>query len=249
MKKYTSLLMLFFGLMLFAQKNSLVEYYFINKLGVKDIMKEYLIFNENELYYANIQNDNNLNYEDEKLEKEIFNLEPLYTNLKTDSIYQEKIGIFDKNKSSYSRFILVEKIPTINWKIAKESQKILGYKCYKARAKFRGRDYIAWFTPDIPYNYGPWKLGGLPGLILKVESEFYDYEVKRIVLNSDKIPVLPRLKKFEEAEKKYTINQTIEYENNWLNYLLSNLIASLPPGSKIQEAPLRKDVRELSFEE
>ena len=108
-------------------------------------------------------------------------------NLKTDSLYQSKYGILKPNSSQVTTFTLVEKKPVMNWKITKESQKILGYACYKATTKFRGRDYIAWFTPDIPYNFGPWKLGGLPGLILKVENDYFDYEAKRVVLNSDKI--------------------------------------------------------------
>ena len=44
----------------------------------------------------------------------------------------------------------------------------MGYPCQKATATFRGRDYEAWFTPEIPVNDGPWKFFGLPGLILKV---------------------------------------------------------------------------------
>lgn len=39
--------------------------------------------------------------------------------------------------------------------------------CRKATGYFRGRNYIAWFCSDIPIPYGPWKLGGLPGLIIK----------------------------------------------------------------------------------
>lgn len=212
-------------------------------------MSEYLIFNDIELYYVNLTNDYNLNYENEKLAKEIYNIEPIYINLKTDSLYQDRLGIFKKNSGNYSRFILGEKKPVMNWKITKESQKILGYICYKATTKFRGRDYVAWFTPDIPYNYGPWKLGGLPGLILKVENNLFDYDAKRIVLNSDKIPTLPKLKSFPTAKYIYPLKQTIEFENNWLNFLKSNVAASLPTGSKLNEAPLRKDVREFSIDE
>lgn len=249
MKKYILFLNFILSLIITAQTTNLVEYNFTTKLGIDDVMKEYLVFNDSELYYANLMNKDGLNYEDEKLEKVLFNAEPIYFNLKTDSLYQERIGIFNKNKSGYSRFILVEKKPNIKWKITKESQKLLGYTTYKATTTFRGRDYIAWFTPDIPYNYGPWKLGGLPGLILKVENELFDYEAKRIVLNSDKIPTIPKLKNFEISKIKYTLKRAIEFENNWLNFLKSNMIASLPAGSKLNEAPLRKDVREFSINE
>ncbi|MGV0966654.1 GLPGLI family protein [Empedobacter falsenii] len=249
MKKILLIKFLLLFIILNAQQNSFVEFNLTTKHGVKDVMKEYLIFNNDELFYANIKNDDNLNYEDDKLEKVIFNLEPIYINLKTDSLYQHRIVILKKNSTEMKRIVLVEKRPTINWKITKESQKILGYKCYKAITKFRGRDYVAWFTPDIPYNFGPWKLGGLPGLILKVENDIFDYDATRIVLNSDKIPTIPKLKNLEIVKTKYSLKQTVEFENNWLNFLRSNVAASLPTGAKLNEAPLRKDVREFSIDE
>lgn len=57
--------------------------------------------------------------------------------------------------------------PTIKWKIEKEIKKVGKFTCQKARANFRGRNYIAWFMSDIPLPFGPWKLQGLPGLILE----------------------------------------------------------------------------------
>lgn len=51
-----------------------------------------------------------------------------------------------------------------------ETDTVLGYLCQKAEAEFRGRKWYAWFSMEIPYNFGPWKLGGLPGMILKAED-------------------------------------------------------------------------------
>ena len=65
----------------------MIEYDFIKNDGYNEVNKEYLIFNDSELYYANITNENNLNYEDEKLDREQINFEPLYINLQKDSLY------------------------------------------------------------------------------------------------------------------------------------------------------------------
>jgi GLPGLI family protein len=67
-------------------------------------------------------------------------------------------------------FIYEEDLPVLDWKISDEKQEILSYNCQKAAISFRGREYEAWFAPDIPIPNGPWKFGGLPGLILKLSD-------------------------------------------------------------------------------
>lgn len=56
----------------------------------------------------------------------------------------------------------------LEWKIVEEYEYILGYKSQMAETEFAGRKWIAYFTPDISINDGPYKFKGLPGLILKV---------------------------------------------------------------------------------
>src|SRR5690606_19858901 len=70
----------------------------------------------------------------------------------------------------------------INWNITQETKIIAGYKCIKATTNFRGRDWTAWFTPDIPVPVGPWKLRGLPGLIIEAvdSSNTYIYRAEKI---------------------------------------------------------------------
>ena len=56
----------------------------------------------------------------------------------------------------------------IKWKLSNETKRINKYLCKKATGKFRGRTYNAWFTEEVPINKGPWKLHGLPGLIVEI---------------------------------------------------------------------------------
>jgi GLPGLI family protein len=67
-------------------------------------------------------------------------------------------------------FLYKEDFPQINWTILNENQTISLYPCQKATTTFRGRKYEAWFTTKIPINNGPWKFGGLPGLILQISD-------------------------------------------------------------------------------
>lgn len=63
----------------------------------------------------------------------------------------------------------------LNWKILQETTKIGEYKVQKAETDFAGRKWTAWFTTDLPYQDGPYKFSGLPGLIVKVEDSQGDY--------------------------------------------------------------------------
>jgi GLPGLI family protein len=63
---------------------------------------------------------------------------------------------------------LMENIP---WEIHNSVKAVDGFTCFKATTLFRGRSYTAWFTKEIPLPFGPWKLNGLPGLILEAYDD------------------------------------------------------------------------------
>ncbi len=68
-------------------------------------------------------------------------------------------------------FLYSEEVEPIEWSFSMvEQQEILGYSCMVAECVFGGRKWKVWFTVDIPYPYGMWKLGGVPGIILKAED-------------------------------------------------------------------------------
>ncbi|MCL8538320.1 GLPGLI family protein [Chryseobacterium gallinarum] len=56
------------------------------------------------------------------------------------------------------------------WKILPDKEKIGNYNAQKAVTNFGGREWTAWFTQDIPFQDGPYKFYGLPGLIVKIED-------------------------------------------------------------------------------
>lgn len=72
-------------------------------------------------------------------------------------------------------FLYEEDMPEMGWSISDSTKNILNMVCFKATCRFRGRDYTAWFTPDIPAMSGPWKFSGLPGLILEVYDSRREY--------------------------------------------------------------------------
>lgn len=75
-------------------------------------------------------------------------------------------GLYKKEK-----YCLVEDtLGAIDWHIEPDFRRFGAYTCQKAMGLFRGRTYEAWFAPDIPIPSGPFKLGGLPGLILEAKS-------------------------------------------------------------------------------
>ena len=98
-----------------------------------------------------------------------------------------------------------------NWQLENEIVNIEGFNCHKATTTYLGRDWIVYFTQEIPINLGPWKLWGLPGLIVKATDSEENF---KFVLNGfEKIdnntPLILTLK--SQSGKEYSKVNKIGY--------------------------------------
>ena len=101
------------------------------------------------------------------------------------------------------KFKYEEPISKMKWKMLGKDSVIAGYPCQLAETNFRGRTWKAWFTLDIPISNGPWKLGGLPGLILKATDHtgWYDFDCAGIQ-NITAQPITVLKENFETMKPK-----------------------------------------------
>lgn len=72
----------------------------------------------------------------------------------------------------------------VDWTIGAETKIIAGYKAIKAKA-FRKKashteEVEVWYTPELPYTFGPLGYNDLPGLILEMKRFKVTYKFKRI---------------------------------------------------------------------
>lgn len=144
----------------------------------------------------------------------------------------------------------------IKWHISDEYKTIEGFKSQKATGQFRGRNYTAWFANSIPHQYGPWKLYGLPGVILEAtdDKQIVQYRIKKICYPcSEKLCV----KSPEEAINK-TLLEHIQIQDNFsifmTKYMGEQLAESLPESNvtmTTKDIPTEESIkkrRERSYE-
>ncbi|MDR1056711.1 MAG: GLPGLI family protein [Prevotellaceae bacterium] len=117
-----------------------------------------------------------------------------------------------------------EHLTTPEWNIMDVTLDILGYRCQKATANYKGRNWIVWFTHEIPISEGVWKLRGLPGLILKAEDseKHYSFECtgierltppRPIVKNNSVIYQTVSKKDYDELYKTFFNNPSAYLEH------------------------------------
>jgi GLPGLI family protein len=88
-----------------------------------------------------------------------------------DYLYFAKENQLFTREKVFNNYLTEEDAPKIPWKIEKDTASFSGVKCKKATARFKGRNWIAWYAPELPFSSGPWKLSGLPGLIIEAYDE------------------------------------------------------------------------------
>lgn len=75
--------------------------------------------------------------------------------------------LFTKEMFSLRSYLVEEEAPKIEWKLNKDTINLSGLHCQKATATFEGKNWTVWYAPSVPFPGGPWKLNGLPGLIVE----------------------------------------------------------------------------------
>jgi len=78
---------------------------------------------------------------------------------------------FGQEFISLQTYVYQDQLPEIIWKISKDTASFSGVACQKATAAYEGKNWTAWFAPSLPFQSGPWKLSGLPGLIIEAYDE------------------------------------------------------------------------------
>lgn len=115
----------------------------------------------------------------------------------------------------------------MRWSLSDEVRRIDSLECKKADAWFRGRKYTAWYAPDIPIPNGPWKMGGLPGLIIELRESSGDMH---FLLQSIRIENMDDLRRNPIMQKNHPDIQA--YMQYWRK-LIARMkgMAAAQPGS------------------
>ena len=234
-------LIILFGINLQAQDNlnGVITYksYYPDKKQRNRSVDMTVYFNNYESLMANIKAQKS-SVKVEKNNDEV-NLTLPYGDSLGGRIYRntkDSLMITRRPKNSISEaFIVNEQWLDIKWDIKTKTKNIGDYTATKAKGHFRGRDYTVWFTYDIPVPFGPWKLHGLPGLILEAEDS---EKMMRFYATQIKIPYdIKNIIKAPTAENEITHKEEVYMQDNFDKLLAKKMNARLPKGSKMTPKP------------
>jgi GLPGLI family protein len=165
------------------------------------------------------------------------------------------------DRISRNLFAYEEKIK-FDWKILSDKEKIGEYNTQKATTEFGGRTWTAWFTTDIPFQDGPYKFYGLPGLIVKIEDQDKNYswllsgnktikdwkefsyaeEINaKFGMGSNEKKLIPK-DKFEKAYNAFKQDPMAE----WRAQVPQNMMSMKMPGSDKTIGEMMKDQEKIA---
>lgn len=107
---------------------------------------------------------------------------------------------------------------TDNCKLVDENKVINSITCKKAEVRYKGRDWTAWYSTEIPLPYGPYKFSGLPGLIVKItyKTGDYDFELLKSTSSSKlKDMVITVSERYYKNSKNVTTKELSQARTNF----------------------------------
>ena len=146
------------------------------------------------------------------------------------TLYREYVRradtIWDLDVIAMSLLEYTDSCVRFDWQLHNDTLTVCGYTCRKAVANFRGRTWTAWYTEQIPIDAGPWKLHGLPGLILKASDQNFQHDFEAVAVRKPHVNQIAQKvsnllnkvsrKRFREMEYNAAVNFAGEMEKTGL---------------------------------
>lgn len=142
-------------------------------------------------------------------------------------------------KVSIDSYTYQEDIPQINWVLSDSTKEICGYLCHQARASFRGRNWVAWYC-DIPKSVGPWKLNGLPGLILEAKTDDKEHSFTAISIRKSNSPIKVTDKEYFKTTREHFNKALADYKTDPTKSWKNSPLAPKDMNGKPMPIPKRK---------
>lgn len=152
-------------------------------------------------------------------------------------IFKNKDGntdVFDGNITLMFRY--TEPYEAQIWEMGDSTKNILGYDCLMASSDYHGRHWTVWFTPDIPIQDGPWKLSGLPGLILEAQEESGQHHFTATGLNATAKPITPNpgADHYEKTDRISMLKALRKFEDNPVAGLNASMGVSIKVDQEVE---------------
>ena len=125
-----------------------------------------------------------------------------------------------------------EPTPAIEWMLSEDTLTVGGYLCRQATATYRGVRWQVCYTEEIPSSAGPWRLRGLPGLIVEAKSEAHTFRLVELrqergaITAPEQNPEVHRMKYAKLLKHKNEIYGNREYAKN-PSYYVPDLMGSI----------------------
>lgn len=150
---------------------------------------------------------------------------------------------------------------TQKWNLSQEKKNVKNLSLQKAITTWGGRNWTAWFAEEIPFQEGPYKFHGLPGLIVEIydDKKNYHFELVRsekikeeenqFIEMSEKMGIPITWEKYKTAKIKYYESPVNFIKNSAENseqlYLNDGTIVNSKNSKEIDEQ-LRNSIRKYN---
>lgn len=116
----------------------------------------------------------------------------------------------------------------MEWTFGDRTDTICGYLCQEATTEYGGRTWTVWYAPEIPVQYGPWKMNGLPGLILKAtDSEgLHTFEAIQF-RKAEGDMIAPHFPDAVKTKRKDFVRAKNDYEEDPLENIFSDSVTEI----------------------